>query len=439
MLLTYRERCRDTTSTPLYAHLDTVCCFAAGCTCCAYRLVVQPPPSSAPNRRPGECLRAARRAASPAAAAVRPAAAAAAATTGLYAAGLRIATLGDGDLSFSLALARAGFGASMYATTYLTRAQLHAAYGESAVEAKVQELSALGAAVRHGVDASDGASMATLAADAGQSFDRVVWNFPCVGAGAGQDGQLEQIEENKELMRAFFRGVVDGGAGGERTAAVATRDAAAAIPFLTPSGEVHIAHKMKPPFGHWEMQSLADSRLLFNGGVVFDRALYPGYITRKVVGSKSFPTWDAQVLLWRLSGDVEGGGEGGGAVLKKKKKKKKKEKESKKKKKKKKKKEKAEAEAEAEAVAVEEEEDEEEVDVTTLALTKELRELRVATQRKRQAKKRKRKGPSCELDAEAPLQMVPLRTVRSASGGCRLVRVTSALLDRVSAALALKE
>ena len=77
--------------------------------------------------------------------------------------------------------------------------------------------------------------------------------------------------------------------------------------------------------------------------------------------------------------------------------------------------------------------------MTTLALTKELRELRVATQRKRQAKKRKRKGPSCELDAEAPLQMVPLRTVRSASGGCRLVRVTSALLDRVSAALALKE
>lgn len=365
----YRHTCRrcGEDDTPLYAHAETVCCFAAGCVCCAYRLVVQPPPKSMPNKRPSECLRAGRRASA----------------AGLYVAGQRIATLGDGDLSFSLSLARSGLGAKLIATTYLTRVQLHASYGQSAVEATLRELSALGATVRHGVDASDASALLALAADVGR-FDRVVWNFPCVAASPGADGQLEQIDDNKELVRLFFRGV-------------------AAEGVLAPGGEVHVSHKMKPPFGHWGIQALAGGAFRFRGGVVFDRALHPGYTTRKVAGTKSFPTWDAQVLLWSRPLP---GGDGSDAAA-------------------------AAAASQRPTVGS----GDEAVDLATAPLTVALRASRVAAQRAR-AKKRKRRGAQCDLTQEAALRL-PL-IARSTGACCRLIRITDALLDRVCASLALR-
>ena len=372
----YRRTCRrcGEDDTPLYAHAETVCCFAAGCVCCAYRLVVQPPPKSMPNKRPGECLRAARRGTA------QPGAASHSTAAGLYVAGQRIATLGDGDLSFSLSLARSGLGSKLVATTYLTRLQLHMSYGQSAVEATLRELGALGATVRHGIDASDASALLALAADVGR-FDRVVWNFPCVAASPGADGQLEQIDDNKKLVRSFFRGV-------------------AAEGVLAPGGEVHVSHKMKPPFGHWGVQALAGDALRFRGGVIFDRALHPGYTTRKVAGTKSFPTWDAQVLLWSRLLPSGGGGGDVAAVSRR------------------------------STVGS----GDEAVDLASAPLTVALRASRVAAEQAR-AKKRKRRGAQCELTEEAPVRLPSV--ARSTGACCRLIRVTDALLDRVCASLTL--
>ena len=60
--------------------------------------------------------------------------------------------LGDGDLSYSVALARALPSAAITATTYLSEAELLATYDGAA--AAIAELRERGATVRHGVDAS---------------------------------------------------------------------------------------------------------------------------------------------------------------------------------------------------------------------------------------------------------------------------------------------
>ena len=64
----------------------------------------------------------------------------------------RFLTLGDGDLSYSLALARCyGTAVSLTATTLCSEAELRAKYALAG--AHMTELRALGAAVIHGVDA----------------------------------------------------------------------------------------------------------------------------------------------------------------------------------------------------------------------------------------------------------------------------------------------
>ena len=107
--------------------------------------------------------------------------------------------------------------------------------------------------VRYGVDAR-------RLAFPSASFDRIVFNFPCLPVSDGKDGNSEgtgkadasAIEENKELVRAFVR---------------------SAVPLLAPGGELHIAHKTKEPFSWWGFPCLVSHALLtYRGALVFDRA-----------------------------------------------------------------------------------------------------------------------------------------------------------------------
>jgi hypothetical protein len=126
-------------------------------------------------------------------------------------------------------------------------------------------------------------------------FDVVVWNFPCVTGGAqGKDSQVAEMEDNKRLMRAFFR----------------------SVPACIAEGsEVHVAHKTKAPFCYWDLRALADAEGEGGGGgggegegegvlsytrrIIFDGALFPTYSNRKVAtGRGKFPTWDAVVFVW---------------------------------------------------------------------------------------------------------------------------------------------
>ena len=146
-----------------------------------------------------------------------------------------VLTVGDGDFSFSLALARLiqplstttttttttkkqlGTQGSddllskhprLVATSYETRHRLEQVYPN--MKDTICQLKHLGAIVLFQVDATDLQSTLvephhTLLSATGDPclFDRIVWNFPCTAVASGQDGQNDEMERNKELVRTF--------------------------------------------------------------------------------------------------------------------------------------------------------------------------------------------------------------------------------------------
>ncbi|KAL4087195.1 hypothetical protein PRIC1_013092 [Phytophthora ramorum] len=258
----------------LHVHRDTLRCALTRCIACCYKIVLHGRPGLLPNVRPEMCLRLAEpdegqsSVAPPAADQDR---------IGLYdsAQVKRILTLGDGNFSYSLALAKAlgpDSGVELVTTSHESNKTVQETYPDG--EKILNELNAMPhVTVMHEVDATDAEQMKTL----GQ-FDRVMWNFPCVRAPRGEDGQNQEMEVNKQLLHNFFAHVNQ---------------------ILTPTGEVHVTHKTKAPFGQWGIEKIAaDNKLRHQQSVVFDRCLYPGYSNKKVLSKGSFPIWDSLTFVF---------------------------------------------------------------------------------------------------------------------------------------------
>ena len=142
------SKCRRRTSvdraTPLFTMRETLRCALAECIVCRAKILVNVGERSVPSARPETCPRIAR----------PRSATAVVASIGLYRRGQRILTVGDGDFTFSLALARALGGQTIVASSHESLASLQGVYGPSCLAA-LDELRALGAVVAHGVDAAD--------------------------------------------------------------------------------------------------------------------------------------------------------------------------------------------------------------------------------------------------------------------------------------------
>ena len=255
----------------LHVHCDTLRCAFARCVACCYKIVVYRRPGLLPNVRPEMCLRFAAKTQA------EPPAESSAHWIGLYDATdvKRILTVGDGNFSYSLALANAlcpAPGVQLVATSHESRTTVLETYPDG--ETILGALHAIpNVTVQHEVDATDAEQMKAL----GQ-FDRVIWNFPCVRVPRGQDGQNDEMEMNKKLLHDFFAHVGH---------------------LLTPGGEVHVTHKTKAPFGQWDMEHIAKiNKLCHKQSVVFDRCLYPGYTNKKVLSKGSFPIWDSQTFIF---------------------------------------------------------------------------------------------------------------------------------------------
>jgi Domain of unknown function (DUF2431) len=225
--------------------------------------------------------------------------------------GMTILTVGDGDFSFSLGMARRlvvnnGNNSLLFlsttkiiATSYETKETLQKVYG-TAFDETVQELKSLGVLIAYQVDATR--LTETLKPydliDNDTAFHRIIWNFPCTAAPSGQDGQNQEMEDNKQLVRGFVN--------------------SARLLLSRGDGEIHMSHKTKPPYNQWNLPEIAVSGqpkdtmssssssspplrpplLHYAGRIVLDRNLIPPYTPRKALDRKSFPCHDACVFVF---------------------------------------------------------------------------------------------------------------------------------------------
>jgi 25S rRNA (uracil2634-N3)-methyltransferase len=197
----------------LYASHTTYHCASNGCVPCAYKIgcfdvaLDKEFCQAAPNQRPEQCPRSSREKGD-------------LGTLG-YQKGLNILTVGDGDFSFSLGVARIMSGTGLTATSYESKETLIQVYPQ--IEVTMAELESLGAKLHFQVDATR--IRETLDTARPGLYDRIVWNFPCQAVAKGRDGQNEEMENNKKLVADFV----------SNTKGLLVRK----------GGQIHINHKTK--------------------------------------------------------------------------------------------------------------------------------------------------------------------------------------------------
>eukprot|EP00578_Thalassiosira_sp_NH16_P000937 CAMPEP_0181133600 /NCGR_PEP_ID=MMETSP1071-20121207/31614_1 /TAXON_ID=35127 /ORGANISM="Thalassiosira sp., Strain NH16" /LENGTH=391 /DNA_ID=CAMNT_0023220009 /DNA_START=1 /DNA_END=1177 /DNA_ORIENTATION=- len=237
-----------------------------------------------------------------------------------YHRGMKVLTVGDGDFTFSTAVARLVIGdgnsktgssdGMVVATSYEDSQTLHKVYPD--FDDTLESLKSRGEGnviIGYNVDATR--LDQTLPQEVkslqhtfrknkeGIKFHRVCWNFPCTAIGGGQDGQNDAMEQNKELVRKF---VVN------------------ALPYLDDEcGEIHMAHKTKPPYNSWGLEKVAlegiernndtackfGREFEFKGRIAFDKCTLPPYTPRKALDRKSFPCHDACIFIFGWKGKVK--------------------------------------------------------------------------------------------------------------------------------------
>ncbi|KAI4989896.1 hypothetical protein ZWY2020_038259 [Hordeum vulgare] len=153
-----------------------------------------------------------------------------------YSSAQSILVVGDGDFSFSLALATAfGSGENIVATSLDSYGALTRKYIKA--QSNVVELKNMGAKVLHGINAKTMKGHTYLKM---RLFDRIVFNFPHAGF-SGKECEMHVVRSHRELVKGFF--------GNARQ-------------LLRPYGEIHISHKTGYPYDGWDIEELASESSL---------------------------------------------------------------------------------------------------------------------------------------------------------------------------------
>ncbi|KDO25410.1 hypothetical protein SPRG_09352 [Saprolegnia parasitica CBS 223.65] len=156
-----------------------------------------------------------------------------------------VLVVGDGDLSFSLALATNLGGQRI---VYDSQAELLSKYPTAS--ANIRGLQITHAEIHVGVDATALEKQDWIHT---KSFDRILFNFPHLGGATEEDVQM-----NQDLLFRFF---------------------VSARPFLkTPRGEIHVALRNTLFYNRWNIQAQAErAGYTLKRLDAFDIGLYPGY------------------------------------------------------------------------------------------------------------------------------------------------------------------
>ncbi|KAK7840903.1 uncharacterized protein At4g26485 [Quercus suber] len=179
-----------------------------------------------------------------------------------YSSKQRILLVGEGDLSFSLCLARAfGSARNIVATSLDTQEEIARKYSNGI--GNVRELEERGCLVLYKVDAKQMSQHYFLKT---QRFDRIVYNLPHVGF-LYRESSYCQIQLNKRLVKGFLKN---------------------AKVLLQKEGEIHVTHKEGDPYNKWDLVRKAEKIGLVSHDVVpFCKDDYPGYCNKRAHGSSS--------------------------------------------------------------------------------------------------------------------------------------------------------
>ncbi|CAN6167375.1 unnamed protein product [Urochloa humidicola] len=191
---------------------------------------------------------------------------------GHYSSAQDILLVGDGDFSFSLALATAfGSGANLVATSLDTYEALRVKYSKA--ESNITELKRLGATVLHGVDVN---KMNLHPELKNIRFDRIVFNFPHAGF-KGKEDDMHMINLHRELVWSFFHN---------------------ARHLLRPYCEIHVSHKTGGAYDRWDLEGLAsEASLVLVDKVAFRQEDYPGYNQKRGDGARCDESFDLGICF----------------------------------------------------------------------------------------------------------------------------------------------
>ncbi|XP_010539128.1 PREDICTED: uncharacterized protein At4g26485-like [Tarenaya hassleriana] len=194
-----------------------------------------------------------------------------------YSSDHQILLVGEGDLSFSLSLAKAfGSASNITATSLDTLEELESNYRDG--KSNVQELKDLGGTVIHGVNVH---TMTQNCIIRSKRYDMIVFNFPHAGFTPGlSERNPLAISRHQEVVRGSAKNVV------KRF-----------------DGEIHVTHKAAYPFSEWNIETLGEKEgLTLLGSSAFNMRDYPGYSNKRGSGfycDSAFPV--GQSVTFRFS------------------------------------------------------------------------------------------------------------------------------------------
>ncbi|KAF3638557.1 putative fructose-bisphosphate aldolase, cytoplasmic isozyme 1-like [Capsicum annuum] len=172
-----------------------------------------------------------------------------------------ILLVGDGDFSFSLCLANSfGSASNIVASSLQSHEEVIKMYKNG--KSNLEKLKALGGTVLHGVDATKMQHHSDLR---NRKFDRIIYNFPHAGF-HGSEENNHLIQMHKNLVGRFF---------------------GSAKKMLRVDGQIHVTHKISPPYDLWDLVGLGSrNSLICIDCADFKIENYPGYNNKRGSGSK---------------------------------------------------------------------------------------------------------------------------------------------------------
>ncbi|CAF2080771.1 unnamed protein product [Brassica napus] len=197
-----------------------------------------------------------------------------------YSSNHQILLVGEGDFSFSCSLASRFRSASNICASSLDSYADDVVRKYSKARSNLATLKRLGASLLHGVDATKLHLHPHLNS---RRFDRIIFNFPHAGF-HGKETDSRLIQKHKALVFGFFLG---------------------AAHMVRADGEIHVSHKDKAPFCHWNLEELASRcSLVLTQCVAFEKSEYPGYENKRGDGSrcdKPFPLGECTTFKFAVS------------------------------------------------------------------------------------------------------------------------------------------